>query len=290
MDTPEILYHYTDARGLYGILTKKQIWASSYRFMSDYQEFKYGFDLISELFPGQLPIQTLGLDFSENAAYLNFAEVLRRKKTFYDIDILFIASFSAAAEGDSLGQWRGYAGLHSGYSLGFCSNDLKSINSEIQLIACCYDKQQQRKELKELIDKYYLIAQKQIESDSHDSSYDPRYDSFYWFTRIATEYGVKELADLCAKFKHPAFKEEEEWRLVVGPLFNNEDICYREGERMIIPYVKIDFCTTGLPLKRIIVGPGPHKERNAQSLRQMLIRQGLAEVEVSPSKVPFRTW
>ncbi len=290
MDTPEILYHYTDARGLYGILNTNQIWASSYRFMSDYQEFKYGFDLIPELFPDQLPIQTLGLDFSENAAYLSFAEVLRREKTFYDIDILFIASFSAAAEGDSLGQWRGYAGLHSGYSLGFCSNDLKSINPETQLIACCYDKTQQKNELKNLIHKYFLIAKEQIKSDSHDPSYDPSYDPFYWFTRIAKEHATKELFSLCAKFKHLAFKEEEEWRLVVGPLFNNEGICYREGERVIIPYVKIDFRTTGLPLKRIIVGPGPDKERNAKSLRQMLIHQGLENVEVSPSKVPFRTW
>lgn len=291
MDTPEILYHYTDAKGLYGILNTKQIWASSYRFMSDSQEFNYGFDLISELFPGQLPIRTLGLDFSENSAELSFAEVLRRKKDFYDLDILFIASFSAAAKGDSLGQWRGYAGLHSGYSLGFCSNDLKSINSETRLIACCYDKTQQKNELKKLIDKYLSIAKEQIKSDSHDPSYDPRYDSFYWFTRIASEHAVKELAPLCAKFKHLAFEEEKEWRLVVGPLpFNDDRICYRDSERVIIPYVKIDFSATGLPLKRIIVGPGPHKERNAQSLRQMLIRQGLQDVEVSLSEVPFRTW
>jgi hypothetical protein len=51
MDTPEILYHYTDAKGLYGIIDTKQIWASSYRFMSDAREFEYGFDLISEIYP-----------------------------------------------------------------------------------------------------------------------------------------------------------------------------------------------------------------------------------------------
>ncbi len=173
MDTPDILYHYTDAKGLYGILKTEQIWASSYRFMSDSQEFNYGFELISELFPDQLPIQTLGLDFSENAAYLSFAEVLRRKKWLYDLDVLFIASFSAAAKGDSLGQWRGYAGLHSGYSLGFSSNDLKSINSETQFIPCCYDKQQQLKWLKELIDTHFSAAKNHIKSISQDPSFNP---------------------------------------------------------------------------------------------------------------------
>lgn len=55
MDTPEILYHYTDAKGLLGILNSKQIWATSYRFMNDAREFEYGFDLISDGYPRKTP-------------------------------------------------------------------------------------------------------------------------------------------------------------------------------------------------------------------------------------------
>ena len=37
-----ILYHYTDAKGLEGIITKKVIWASDYRFLNDANELNYG--------------------------------------------------------------------------------------------------------------------------------------------------------------------------------------------------------------------------------------------------------
>lgn len=282
MEVQEILYHYTDAKGLFGILDTKQIWASSYRYMSDAQEFYYGFDLISDLFPGKLPFQKWCFNFSGNSAELNFAEFIRTRKHHYDLDILFVASFSTKDDGDSLSQWRGYAGLHSGYSLGFSREILNSINSDTRLIACCYNKEQQLKELKELVNKYYLQAIKLI------TNHDPD-DTFVILTDIGHRLAAPDVVSLSAKFKHEAFKDEEEWRLVVGPLIlNDERICYRDSERVIIPYVKIDFNTTGL--KHIIVGPGPHKERNERSLRQMLIQKGFKDVNVSVSKVPFRTW
>lgn len=279
MDTPEILYHYTDAKGLHGILNSKQIWASSYRFMSDTREFQYGFDLISELYPGKYLLQGLFPSLHSNFQEANFAELIGNWKMTHDYDGLFVASFSAV--GDLLGQWRGYAGLHSGYALGFWSDDLKSINSETGLIACSYNKQQQLEELKRLIEKYLPTLSKIVSSTSPNS---------IDLLSLATE-AAQEMPLLCSKFKHPAFEEEKEWRLVVGPLPGNSGrICYRPGERVIIPYVEIDFKTTGLPLKRIIVGPGPHQIRNVGSLRQMLIVQGFTGVEVLPSEVPFRTW
>lgn len=279
MDTPEILYHYTDANGLYGILNSKQIWASSYRFMSDALEFNYGFDLISEIYPGKPTVQGPFPVFLRNSPDSSFAELIRNWKRTHDYDGLFVTSFSAV--GDLLGQWRGYAGLHSGYAMGFCSDDLKSINSETSLIACCYDKQQQLNELKGLIDKYLPTVATIMSSTAPDP---------IDLLALATE-AAKEMPLRCAKFKHPAFEEEKEWRLVVGPLPGNSGhICYRPGERVIIPYVEIDFRTSGLPLKRIIVGPGPHQIRNVGSLRQMLIVQGFTGVEVLPSEVPFRTW
>jgi hypothetical protein len=271
MDTPEILYHYTDAKGLHGILDSKEIWASSYRFMSDAREFEYGFELISEIYP-------------ENSPDSIFAQQINWK-SFYDYDGLFVASFSAKDEGDSLGHWRGYAGLHSGYSLGFYREGLDSINSETRLIACCYDKHKQLKKLKVIIDKYLSIAKIKISSNDYEA-----FVAFVLRSSLGADAAM-EVASLSASLKHPAFKEEQEWRLVVGPWpSNSKRICYRPGERVIIPYVKIGFKDAGLPLKHIIVGPGPHQKRNVSSLHQMLMEQEFKGVEVIPSKVPFRTW
>jgi len=279
MDIPEILYHYTGANGLYGILNTKQIWATSYRYMSDAREFEYGFDLISELYPPEedkvrgLLSDTPSVEYIKDSIY---AGLIKRWKIYYKSDCIFVASFSS--KGDSLGQWRGYAGLHSGYSLGFNFKEIESINPDTRLVACCYDKSKQLDGIKRIIDEYLP----QMKSAEREGPHELLAKA-YW--------AASDIALLAATLKHPAFEEEEEWRLVVGPLeANNERICYRPGKRLIIPYVNIGFGPSELPLKRIIVGPGPHQERNAASLRQMLILHRFKDVEVSISDAPFRTW
>ncbi len=41
---PDHLYHYTDARGLIGIVTQAVLWATDAEFLNDAQELKYGRD------------------------------------------------------------------------------------------------------------------------------------------------------------------------------------------------------------------------------------------------------
>ena len=41
IEIPQVLYHYTDANTLVGIITKKEIWASHIRFMNEYTEFNF---------------------------------------------------------------------------------------------------------------------------------------------------------------------------------------------------------------------------------------------------------
>jgi hypothetical protein len=263
MDPPEILYHYTDAKGLLGILNSNQIWATSYRYMNDAREFEYGFDLISELFQQGSPDSV-------------YANLIIGFKWAYELDCIFVAAFSAF--GDSLGQWRGYAGMHSGYSLGFRSGDLHPIDRETLLVECCYDKKEQLDKVRGLIHAF-LPGMKYVDAQKDAL---PLLDIGY--------QAAEAMAKRSATLKHPKFNEEQEWRLIVGPLArDSERIRYRAGERVIIPYVEIDF-PSGLPLDHIIVGPGPHQERNAGSLLQMLALKGYKDVKVYLSEIPFRPW
>lgn len=41
-----ILYHYTSAAGLYGIVASKSLWTSHYRFLNDTSEFRHGWDIV----------------------------------------------------------------------------------------------------------------------------------------------------------------------------------------------------------------------------------------------------
>lgn len=280
MKQPRILYHYTNAHGLFGIIKSKKIWASSYRYLNDSKELEYGFDLIEEIYPkpDTYPLRSNISDYS-------FAEHLRRKKGGFESDCLFVASFST--EKNLLSQWRAYAGPHSGYAIGFRRNELE--NDDARLVTCEYDKEKQKLLLKDLIDKDLPSLRACFETRLNEQGNKERPDLTIYFNEV--DLTVLKIAKTVTSFKHKSFGEEREWRLVVGPIdVPSKKISYRPSETGIIPYVEIVSSNNSLPIERIIVGPGPHQKRNEASLRQMLAISALEKVEVLVSDIPYRNW
>ena len=280
MNPLKILYHYTNAHGLYGMIKSNKIWASSYRYMNDSQEFDYCFDLIEEIYskPDTYPLRS-------NISDQIFAEHLRRKKWDYESDCLFVASFSE--EENLLSQWRAYAGSHSGYAIGFRKKELE--NGGARLVACEYNKERQKSVLKGLIDKDLPVLRASFEKGLKKQGKKEHPDLEDYFKNV--DMTVLKIAQVATSFNHKSFCEEKEWRLVVGPGdIPSERILYRPSDTMIIPYVEIDFTDSALPIECIIVGPGPHQKRNEVSLRQMLSISGFDKVDVSISDIPYRNW
>ncbi|MCF8083191.1 MAG: DUF2971 domain-containing protein [Deltaproteobacteria bacterium] len=283
---PMLLYHYTNAHGLYGILTEKKIRASSYRFMNDAQELEHAFSLITEAYP---PIEHKGLSPPPVEKLLSeFAETIRRKKWDYDYDCLFVSSFSQY--GDQLSQWRGYAGPHSGYSLGFRTDGLGALKKETRLEKCEYDKDRQIEIIKNVLSGHLPGIMEAFKLSAPGSSQNEKAKSIeVFFDRI--DQAVADMIDSASRLKHYSFKEEQEWRLIVGPLEpEDERILYHPYERVLIPYVEIEFYPDELPIEHIFVGPRPHQQRTAGSLRQMLNKWGYHQVEIDLSHTPFRNW
>jgi hypothetical protein len=50
---PTLLYHYTDARGLLGIIESHAIWATHLHYLNDAQEFAYAADLADQVLKEQ---------------------------------------------------------------------------------------------------------------------------------------------------------------------------------------------------------------------------------------------
>lgn len=46
---PDILYHYTDSKGIHGILESKSLWASHAFFMNDPKELTHGMNIFRRL-------------------------------------------------------------------------------------------------------------------------------------------------------------------------------------------------------------------------------------------------
>lgn len=282
MNPPKLLYHYTNANGLLGMIKSKKIWASSYRYMNDSQEFEYGFDLIEDIYPKS---DTYTYSLRSNLPDQSFAEHLRLKKWDYKSDCLFVASFSE--EENLLGQWRAYTGPHSGYAIGFKKNELK--NDVARLVKCEYDKEKQKSVLKDLIDKDLLVLRESFEKTSEDRDKKEYPDLADYFINV--DMTVLKIVQIATSFKHKSFSEEKEWRLVIGPVdITSDRILYRPSDTGIIPYIEIDFTDKVLPIECIIVGPGPHQKRNEVSLRQMLSITGFNNVDVSLSDIPYRNW
>jgi hypothetical protein len=102
------VWHYTGLGGLRGILQTSSFWASSYRTMNDPGEIEYGLDVLAEAW------RSISADQPHGAVkYIDrLIDPGALSEAFDHVHLL-----SASREGDSLSQWRAYAGK-DGVSIG----------------------------------------------------------------------------------------------------------------------------------------------------------------------------
>jgi hypothetical protein len=86
-----------------------------------------------------------------------------------------------------------------------------------------------------------------------------------------------DLLRIAAVLKHPAFEEEQEWR-IVSPVITDVAsgrVAFREGSSMLIPYYPFDLSDEGgrLPLEHCYLGPTGNIDLSMNSLRLYLDSQ-----------------
>jgi hypothetical protein len=96
---------------------------------------------------------------------------------------------------------------------------------------------------------------------------------------------------LGAVFKHPAFHEECEWRLVAREdVAGAGDTCFRVGRSGLVPYKKLSLGSAALSLVEVFVGPNQHPELAmgaAHSASKLLLGRPLT---TGLSAIPYRSW
>jgi len=279
-EPPDYLYHYTSAKGLYGIFDKMEIWATNAGYFNDSKELSLAFEICeSELETERKKVKT-----SEEQAL--FARMLKNIRGNSDLDIRssYVCSFSEV--GDSLSQWRAYCSK-GGYSIGLPTIFLKK-RLEIQrffLVPCIYEKQEQHCIIEEIInlclDRFRnnksKLASKQINKKIDWISYD--------FTRM-----VMQIAPI---IKHKSFEEEKEWRLITlvdKPMRSHPK--FRYGQSMLIPYRPFKLIEKSDILKglRVVVGPTPHPERAKESAGWFLFSRRCSQPNIKISNSPYQHW
>jgi hypothetical protein len=285
-----LLYHYTDQKGLLGILESKGIWATHVRHLNDGSEFTLGWDKSWETLLHLISLSEFQYKDQLERIYTRFRKVISSSPEHTNYYVWCLTEDSRTDsdprgfQGDRLSQWRAYSGGGHGFSLGFDSTILEgcfstSMKVVYSLGRCLYDEKMQNSQIKDLAARHLQEFLDKWSVYFHQLR-DPKLGSFENF-KNNLDFTVAPIVNMYADFvqlgafmKHPGFVEENEWRFVFVSEHGG-DCSFRESRFGLTPYLPIglDFCRSPSPLKRIIVGPGPHKEEWVETVRLLLAKR-----------------
>ena len=220
---PQTLCHYTDFAGLQGILQTGSLWATDSRTLNDSSEQSYGEKVVRDY------LTRFRSTDSPSPIETAMSTWLRPS---------FVTSF--CTDSQVLSMWITYAARGGGYCLEFDADSL---------LGCSFPPFAQRLPIR-------ITYGEQPTAQTHAllqaaSQYAPQ-------STEASATAASWASLLSLRFKHPAFRHEDEWRIVV-PGSPVSELRFRAGIADIKPYIVLQPImpdgSQRLPLKRIVFGP-----------------------------------
>ena len=248
---PSLLYHFTDAAGAIGILTKKALWASRAMSLNDASEIEYGIARTKRYVADRIEKERSPKRMAflrHTMQWLDGSEV--NSELIVGVDH-FVTSFCGRANRSGL--WLHYGRSGRGYALGFDSARL--AHDPFELLKVIYDP----KEQDALIDGAIRI----IEEEFLDLAYEQDGEIVARAGGTAAHLCATSVRAIAVRIKDPCFDGEEEWRLstmnFIGAHMENAGIPLKHGYRAcddrIVPYLISEY-ESGLPISELIVGFG----------------------------------
>jgi len=212
------VYHYTTDDGFKGIIKSQELWATSIYHLNDWKEFYHGRDSFIESAKALLNSEKAVDAATELLSYL-----------FDTHPPLFVCSFSAAGDGDDLSQWREYS-PKGGCAIGFPIAKLLTCAGmqRFDLLRCEYD----TTDANRFVERLASIIERIFEMAGGVNGFRSQFP----FKDPSRNPLMASLLKLVAKYKHDAFKAEEEWRLV-QLLTIVEQPKFRMSGKFKVPYV-----------------------------------------------------
>jgi hypothetical protein len=260
----ELLHHYTTSAGLIGIFESRTIWATSIHHLNDAEEYVHATKLLHDELEKRLKSET-GSKKATFATWLN--ELMGEGK-----ERAFGVSFSERS--DDLGQWRAYANCDNAYAIAFDQKEMLAMLTDFDfaLVKCVYSLEEQKQLLVHLVDYLYNYSLREttLKGDR-------------WWGWLGRTNRV--VTSVLAAIKHPSFKEEREWRVVL-PLSSRRQLSFRNGRFGIVPFYKIPLTTdpqNRLSFSQVTVGPTRDKQAAEFAVNELISCCGV------PWKTPFET-
>ena len=287
MTKPELLYHYTTAEGLLGILQSGTLRATDVRHLNDRRELIVSYDLLVQ------KLQSPGSDINLHPGV--GSSLAATMIDYQDEPQIGPFSVSFCDASDLLSQWRGYG--RGGYALGFKSDHLSGL-SLFQEPVPAFGNGPLPAVPVDLINVAYAV-------EDHDqrignfvgSLLGAEEDWAGWDILAGRASALKVLAGL----KHHSFSEEREWRLLVaegGGAGRLPERFRAKESGAIAPYLDIPIDLAGA-LRHIVIGPGSYTRNllpegdhspmpgGLDAIKRLANSYGLYEVAVRYSNVPY---
>ncbi len=205
---------------------------------------------------------------------------------------MVVSSFSE--KGDLLSQWRAYTLPGNGFSIGLESSQLLRVTEKLKadLVPCVYDPSDQERIIEQCLDESMGYVEKKPLDSVLNGTADPEEVIQETIREIIKRFAEK-IITVAPMIKHPKFEEEKEWRLIGWiPPNDMTKMKFREGKSMIIPYSEFELTEDKkeFQIRRIIVGPTPHKELSKASVMNLLTARGAKCDDIELSAIPYRGW
>jgi hypothetical protein len=299
--SPGLLYHYTTADGLKGIIEGNELWATSAYFLNDSAEISYGYDVLAEVLKDWIannprPEDSLPIGLARDMEH-TFGKDYRE----FIIKPIYLACF--CEEDNLLSQWRTY-GQSGGYSIGFQAHvegPCGGLRPEppvytAKWVKVSYDRNEHIARCRQLLDLFLPLFDDHTLADALTTVDLPEHLGYSGFLRLLSEILVEETMG----FKNRAFDVEKEWRIVVREreLLKQETddggrteplIHSRSLRGVLTPYVKL-VTPTGkpLPIASIRSGPTLDKRTAAMAIATLLDQNKYRRVFVHGSDISVR--
>lgn len=224
---PPILYHYCSVETMFSILQNYTVWLSDMEQMNDKTELKYFCDIIDimlhdilDSFQGKYESDLLNVVRDVLEEQVSNVRNRLTRLTYHTKN--YSCCFSE--NGDLLSQWRAYGDDGHGVAIGFNTELIASISNMLycDFVKVIYDDKEIFNNLKRYMKESLECALTSI-MDDNSSLYvsDDKLDiQNVLFNLSAVTYPFTKVS---YPFKHPAFKEENEWRLYRGQTGNFDD-------------------------------------------------------------------
>jgi hypothetical protein len=286
---PDRLFHYTTQQTFVKIIESKEVWATRMSFLSDATEISLTVNLALEELDRTID-QSKGSMFPSDVC-TSVRDWLARMR-----DMNFF-SFSFSETPDLLSQWRGYCAAGTGYSVIFDGALLRKIASSqgkrayalgqtgrsegFELVKCVYEQPKQLGQIR-------MVIAAAVKHTVGSMNLSPKPDYADLIDSVGSHF-AERLLKHAQSFKHQAFSEEREWRLISPPIGDDDPSGgYRLGQHTLIPYCRVTVATSDeCAIRGTWLGPTPHSKLAEHSAFSFLRHYGI-NPEVHGSKIPFR--